>query len=250
MFMACQVVQALHKKSHNIEVLVHKKRFGRVLLRHRQYAVVSPPHVGLLLQDMHGQIIHGKGITLNKDEWGILLAKLPTLAMCVAAKNTTWQYKLHGQWHFGCYEDIANVDAVRVIDSPKIEDVVSWMYMYLLRQGVLLGKCADCIGCNIRNPQGLQAHTCQQPWHEAIEKYTLAVVTRLDEGKDAMESMFTRVLGELDMLPPFSVHGVFKKMMRSHGLSYLMKTLRMYPADDNRFPEYVELFNRLRYHHV
>ena len=248
-FMSSPMVQALYKKSARVALLWDKQRVGRVLLRCKQYALVTPQNVGLHQLDMHGKIITGTGITLNKDEWEMLLPKLPTLAMGVTATNITRQYKCSGQWHFGYHEGVANVDDIRVIDTPKIEDVMSCMYFYLLHQGVLLEIRTRCIGCKLRKPLGLQVHTCGQSWNEAIENYAGDVGGRLNRGKDAMERMFRCVLEELDLLPPFSIPGMFLKMLLSHDASYLTQRLRMSPADDITPPEYAELFDKIRYNH-
>ena len=244
-FMTNKATQVLYKKRDEVASLLKRKKDDRIFLQHNQYAVASSQTVGFHKMDTHGHITQGKGLTLNTQEWQILFTHLPSLSAMVNARDISSQFKLNGQWHFGDWECVDAVEDIRAIVSPKFTDVMSWMYMYLLRLGICAEICTRCIGCKSNKPQYMEVHTCRQTWNEAIINYSTIVGSRLGEERDALERMFRRVLDELDLLPPFSVPDLIQNVLCSKRPCYVMQLLRTTCDDEIIPPEYIELFDKI-----
>ena len=244
-FMSNRATQVLYEKRHVVDALLKRETDDRIFLQHNQYAVASSQIVGFHKLDRHRHITQGEVLKLNTHEWQLLFAHLPSLSARVNAKDISSQFKVHGQWHFGDWECVDNVEDIRSIVSPKITQVLSWMYLYLLRIGICAEICNRCIGCKSKKSRYKQLHTCRQTWNEAIGNYTAVVGSRLGEERDALERMFTRVVDELDILPPFSFPDLIQEVLFHQEPIYVKQLLRTTCDDQITPPEYIELFDKI-----
>jgi hypothetical protein len=212
-FLSKTAVKAIDPEK--IASLLEKKGAGYLQLCGNQHAVVSQyrdlSYIGFHRLDGHGEVIRGKGLNLNRDEWQTLASDLPRLVTQLETTTLT-QYLTDGVWVF-LPEEVGSAGETRTVPRPSSSTLMSWLYIHLVSRDISKKMAANCDGCKCDAP-GQRSHMvfgCLQPWSDAVEFYLEDVQTSLDTGY--LKEMFNRVLKALELPPPFSVPAVMDRVL-------------------------------------
>lgn len=185
-----------------IDKFIQNEENGKVHLCRNQNAVVSQyqghVYVGFQCLDVHGEILRGKGVNLNRDEWQELVAQLPRLMSEIKSTPTTLtQYKHGDRWDFLQAE--ASDDTTRQIPRPSPSEMLLKLYRYPLEREIRQQMTANCHGCQFDCPDQRDHMDvgCLMDYGDAVEMY-LAFVQLNINARD-LEEMYRQVEKALNL---------------------------------------------------